>query len=255
MRVLANPIILRAAVVLFCSVFAFAFALMMMRLLRKSITEDAEISSEGSPTLETLPLHVFNTVIQQLKQQKHELQVEAQADQNRARNSEILSQAVISNLACGVLIFGTNGLVKTSNPAAKTILGFVSPTGMSAEDIFRGAVICRPAAGNAGALETSGLSEDKFTSESVCVADEVSAALRRGNGSSKVETERIAAEYETPAGGKRFLVVSVTPVLAVDGSLLGVACVIDDRSELELIRNGQEFRRDSTSAGVGASVS
>ena len=46
---------------------------------------------------------------------------------------------MLSNLSCGVLVFGTNGLVKTSNPAAKAILGFASATGMSAEDIFRGA--------------------------------------------------------------------------------------------------------------------
>jgi nitrogen fixation/metabolism regulation signal transduction histidine kinase len=249
-RVLANPIILRAAVVLFCSAFAFLFALIMMRLLRKSITEDAEISSEGSPTLETLPLHVFNTVIQQLKQQKQELQVEAQAEQHRSRNNETLSQAVISNLSCGVLIFGTNGLVKTSNPAAKTILGFVSPTGMSAEDIFRGAVICRPAAGDANTLETSGGNEDEFTNELVCVADEVAAAL--GHSGSRRQVE---AEYETPSGEKRFLLVRVSAVSAEDGGLLGVACVIDDRSELELIRNGQELRRESAAAGAGARVS
>src|ERR1051326_893455 len=79
-KVLANPIILRAAVVLFCSTFAFLFALIMMRLLRKSITEEAEISSEGSPTLETLPLHVFNTVIHQLKQQQQDDKSQAQAE-------------------------------------------------------------------------------------------------------------------------------------------------------------------------------
>lgn len=247
MKILANPIILRAAVVLFCSTFAFMFALIMMRLLRKSITEEAEISSEGTPTLETLPLHVFNTVIHQLKQQKQELQVEAQADQNRARNNETLSHAVISNLSCGVLIFGTNGLVRTSNPAAKTILGFVSPTGMSAEDIFRGAVISRPLVGDANA---SDLSADGSANETVCVADEISAALRPGGRSRQVE-----AEYETPANEKRFLAVTVSPVSAEDGSLLGVACVIDDRSELELIRTGQAMRRESATAGVGATVS
>jgi nitrogen fixation/metabolism regulation signal transduction histidine kinase len=246
-KILANPIILRAAVVLFCSTFAFMFALIMMRLLRKSITEEAEISSEGTPTLETLPLHVFNTVIHQLKQQKQELQVEAQADQNRARNNETLSHAVISNLSCGVLIFGTNGLVRTSNPAAKTILGFVSPTGMSAEDIFRGAVISRPLVGDANA---SDLSADGSANETVCVADEISAALRPGGRSRQVE-----AEYETPANEKRFLAVTVSPVSAEDGSLLGVACVIDDRSELELIRTGQAMRRESATAGVGATVS
>ena len=85
-----------------------------------------------------MPLNLYNTVIQQLKQQKHELQVQSQAEQHRARTSENFSQAVLSNLSCGVLVFGANGLVKTSNPAAKAILGFGSVNGMSAGDIFRG---------------------------------------------------------------------------------------------------------------------
>ena len=247
MKVLSNPIILRAAVVLFCSTFAFLFALMMMRLLRKSITEDAEISSEGSPSLETLPLHVFNTVIQQLKQQQQGDKAQAQAEQNRARTIEALNQAVISSLSCGVLIFGTNGLVKTSNPAAKTILGFASPTGLSAEDIFRGAVISRPLAGDSNSSDPG---EDELANETICVADEVSAALRPGGHSRHVQ-----AEYETPADEKRFLAVTVSSVSADDGTLLGIVCVIDDRSELELIRNGQALRRESAAAGVAATVS
>jgi nitrogen fixation/metabolism regulation signal transduction histidine kinase len=246
-KILANPIILRAAVVLFCSTFAFVFGLIMIRLLRKSITEDSEISSEAAPSLETLPLHVFNTVIHQLKQQQQDDKAQAQSEQNRARTNEALNQAVISNLSCGVLIFGTNGLVKTSNPAARTILGFVSPTGMSAEDIFRGAVISRPLAAD---CNTSDPSADELANESICVADEVAAALRPGGRSRQVE-----AEYETPAEEKRFLAVTVSPVSAEDGTLLGVACVIEDRSELEMIRNGQAQQCQSAAAGVGATAS
>ena len=247
MKILANPIILRAAVVLFCSTFAFVFGLIMIRLLRKSITEDAEISSEAATSLETLPLHVFNTVIHQLKQQQQADKAQAQSEQTRARINEALSQAVISNLSCGVLIFGTNGLVKSSNPAAKTILGFVSPTGMSAEDIFRGAVISRPLAADSIASDPSA---DELANETICVADEVAAALRPGGRSRQVE-----AEYETPAEEKRFLAVTVSPVSAEDGTQLGVACVIEDRSELEMIRNGQAVQRQSAAAGVGATIS
>jgi nitrogen fixation/metabolism regulation signal transduction histidine kinase len=233
-RLLGNPVILRAAVVFFCSTFAFFLALFLMRRVRKSISEDAEISSEGTPTLETLPLHLYNTVIQQLTQQKQELQAQSQTEQQRARTSETLSQAVLSNLSCGVLVFGMNGLVKSSNPAAKEILGFASTTSMSAEDIFRGAVISH----EHGALEeTSDQNRNESTTEPVCVADEVDAVLREGQNRRQVE-----AEYETPAGEKRFLAVTVSPVPAEDGSLLGVACVINDRSELECIRHQQELQ-------------
>jgi len=231
-KILANPVLLRAAVVLFCATFAFLLGLILMRLLRKSIDEDADIS-EPTPSLETLPLHLYNTVIQQLKQQKHELQVQSQAEQHRARTTETFSHAVLSNLSCGVLVFGMNGLVKTSNPAAKQILGFASTTGMSADDIFRGAVISHGRPPQAGVFPDETI--DGPVGEPVCVADEVDAVLREGSNRRQVE-----AEFETPAGEKRFLAVTVSPVPAEDG-LLGVACLINDLSELDRIRRQQEL--------------
>src|SRR5215467_7611016 len=136
-RLLANPVLLRAAMVFFCGLAAFFLGLYMIRRLRKNIAAEADVSDAASPSIDTLPLHLYNTVIQQLKQQKHELQVQSQAEQQRARTTENFSQTVLSNLSCGVLVFGSNGLVKTANPAAKSILGFASTTGMSAQDIFR----------------------------------------------------------------------------------------------------------------------
>lgn len=221
MKLLANPVLLRAVFVMLCAGCAFLLGLIFMRLLRRKIAQEADLSSAASATAEKLPLHLYNTVIQQLKQQKHELQVQSQAEQNRARATESFSQAVLSNLSSGVLVVGTNGLVRTCNPAAKEILGFASATGMSAADIFRGAVIRN--------VREPG-------NETVCVADEVEAVLHGGG-----KRRRVEAEYQTPAGEKRFLAVTVSPVPAVDGGLLGVACLISDLSEMERIRRQQEL--------------
>lgn len=231
MKLLANPIFLRAGAVFCCSAFAFLLGLILMRKLRKNIDEEASISSEAAPSLETLPLHLYNTVIQQLKQQKHELQVQSQAEQTRARTTETLSQAVLSNLSCGVLVFGTNGLVKTSNPAAKAILGFGSTTGMGAADIFRGATV------RSNQRVASGDFPEESGDEPASVADEVDAVLHLGSNLRQVD-----ADYETPSGAQRFIGVTISPVLATEGALLGVACLINDLSELEQIRRQQELR-------------
>jgi nitrogen fixation/metabolism regulation signal transduction histidine kinase len=237
-KVLANPVLLRAAVVFCCSAFAFLLGLICVRLLRKSITEESEISSEASPSLETLPLHLYNTVIQQLKQQKHELQVQSQAEQARARTTETLSQAVLTNLSCGVLVFGTNGLVKTTNPAAKAILGFASTTGMGAEDIFRGAEVRSSQLRSRQVRDTtSDVFPDETIDQPTRLADEVDAVLREGS-----KRRQVDAEYETPAGEQRFIAVTISPVLATEGTLLGVTCLINDLSELEQIRRQQELR-------------
>ena len=71
------------------------------------------------PTLrsapETFPLHTYHAVIQQLKQQKHELQSSQREERRRAKTSENISAAVLSNLSCGVLFFTPNGLVRQAN--------------------------------------------------------------------------------------------------------------------------------------------
>jgi PAS domain S-box-containing protein len=207
-KILANPVLLHAAVVLFLSGFAFMIVVVFMRLLRRNLEEESEISSEGTPSLDTLPLHLYNTVIQQLKQQKNELQEQSQTEQRRARTNENFSQAVLSNLSCGVLVFGTNGLVTQSNPAAKQILGFASSTGMGADDLFRGEI-----------------------------AAEVHSVLREGSARRQLNTD-----YTTPSGEKRRIAVTVSPVPAVEGSLLGAACLITDLSAFEQIRVQQEMR-------------
>jgi nitrogen-specific signal transduction histidine kinase len=226
-RLMTDPMILRAAVVLLAAGGAFVFAIWLMRSLRRRIAEEAEIDSTVASKPETLPLHLYNTVIQQLKQQKHELQVQTLAEQRRARTTENFSQAVLSNLSSGVLVFGLNGLVKQANPAAKEILGFHSPSGMSAEDIFRGAALC--SADSSVYADGSGGTPGRL-------AEEINSVLREGS-----KCRQFEADYTTPAGQKLRVAVTVSPVPAIDGSMIGAACLISDRSEFERIRYQQQM--------------
>ena len=221
----SNPIVLRALLLLIATGGAFGLGIWLMRALRRNIAAEADLDSEAPPKLEALPLHLYNTVIQQLKQQKHELQLQTQAEQRRARTTENFSQTVLSNLSSGVLVFGPNGLVKQANPAAKEILGFSSPSGMSADNIFRGASVCSAAASPGSTVDSRG-----------SLSEEVLAVLREGS-----KCRRLEANYTTPAGRKLRLAVTVSPVPGSDGGLLGAACLIGDRSEFESIRHQQEL--------------
>ncbi len=231
-RLLANPMVLRAALLLFAAGTGFMFAVWLMRSLRRNINAEFDIDSASAPKLEALPLHLYNTVIQQLKQQKHELQVQTLAEQRRARTTENFSQAVLSNLSSGVLVFGANGLVKQANPAAKEILGFNSPSGMSVDDIFRGASVCSPGSYSGyTAVYADGIGDTEGR-----LTEEVNAVLREGS-----QCRQIEADYTAPTGQKLRIAVTVSPVPAVDGSLLGAACLISDRSEFERIRHQQQL--------------
>jgi PAS domain-containing protein len=229
---LTNPIFVRPMILLVCSAFAFLLGVIFIRLLKQKIQDETDLAPATGASPDALPMHLYNTVIQQLKQQKHELDVQSKAEQNRARITETFSQAVLSQLSSGVLVFGPNGLIKTSNPAARQILGFASATGMNAKDIFRGAQVSSAASyGNTEEDENQAVSLSP-----VLVSDEVEAVLHEGSGRRQAE-----AEYETPAGVKRFIAVTVSPVQAEDGSLLGVACLVNDVSAAEHIRREREL--------------
>jgi PAS domain S-box-containing protein len=197
-KLLTNPIFVRMIVVAAASAFAFFTAAFLMRTLRKRFSEDASLP-EATATPDQLPLHTYHAVIQQLKQQKHELLALQQSEHRRARTSETLSAAVLSNLSCGVLFFNANGLVRQANQAAKDILGIASPSGMDADAIFR---------------ECDAVHGIRLTLE---------------NGT---PLKRMEAEYRTPSGENRVIGVTASSVPAADGTKLGVTCLIEDRTEI-----------------------
>lgn len=220
MRLLTNPIFVRMIVVAAASAFAFFTAAVLMRNLRKKFSDDASLP-EATATPDQLPLHTYHAVIQQLKQQKHELLALQQSEHRRAKTSENLSAAVLSNLSCGVLFFNSNGLVRQANQAAKDILGIASPSGMDADAIFRD---CDAVHGIHLTLE---------------------------NGT---PLKRMEADYRTPSGDHRVIGVTASSVPATDGSAaLGVACLIEDRTEIAEIQRQIDLRGE-LSAEMGLAL-
>lgn len=236
MKLLTNPIVLRMALVFVAGSFAFVVGLLLMKRMRRSISDEASFSDAStSSASESFPLHTYHAVIQQLKQQKHELQSLQVAERRRARTSENISAAVLANLSSGVLFFTPNGLVRQANASAKQILGFAAPTGMSASEIFREAEL---------------ISSSQTTYANL--AEAVNAGLRE-----KTRFQRLEARYRTPAGEERALDITISPVHAPDGEAsgaagpgmagqgvagLGVACLINDRTEVTEIRRQEELR-------------
>jgi len=217
-KLLSNPIVVRMLVVLFVSGFGFWMVTLLLRRMRRILTEDTFMVDNG-PELEQFPMHTYNAVIQQLKQQKHELLSVQQVERRRAKTSENISAAVLSNLSSGVLFLTTNGLVRTANAAAKSILGFASPVGMSVSEIFRAARLSSPS----GSQET--------------LAAAVQASLRERSASRRTE-----ADYVTPANEQRILEITISPVYGPSGEILWTACLITDKTEFALIQRLEELR-------------
>ena len=73
MKLLTSPLFLRGTLVFFVAAFAFVMTIVLMRRIRRSLVQPTAALGESPSSLESLPLQTYHAVIQELKQQKHEL--------------------------------------------------------------------------------------------------------------------------------------------------------------------------------------
>jgi len=218
-KFLANPLVMRTLLLLFAAGSAFIIGIFVIRRMRRDFVEESA-PAEGAGSSERFPLQMLQAVIQQLKQQKYELQNRHDAERRKAKASEQLSAAVLSHVSSGVVFFSPNGLVRQTNAAAKEILGFASPVGMSASQLFREAELM-PSSGG----------------EQTSVAEVVQASLRE-----RTPFRCLQTQYRTPAGEQRALTIIVTAVHGEGGEMLGAACLLNDRTTMSQLLQQQELR-------------
>lgn len=216
MRLLTNPLVVRMAMVFIAAAMAFLLGLLGIRQMRRRVQEEASLE-DSKASIESFPLHAYHAVIQQLKQQKHELQALQQAERRRSKASENINAAVLSNLSSGVLFFNSSGLVRQANTAAKEILGIASPSGMNASELFRHAAV------------RGGLNSEKTP-----LATAVTTSL-----DTLAKFQKLEADYVTPGGEDRVLEITVSPVYDTNAEILGAACVINDCTEVVRMRLAQ----------------
>jgi nitrogen-specific signal transduction histidine kinase len=216
---LMNPMVMRLIMLMLVAAAAFVVGAVAIRRMRKSMVTDTESFSQSPLAPEGLPIHSYHAVIQQLKQQKHELTATQQADRRKAKASDSISSTVLANLSCGVLFFNASGLVRQANSTARQLLGFASPVGMRANELFRTATV---------------------TDNSAATIDEAIAPAVHG----KSVVRGVVLDYVSPDGAQRVLDLTVSPVLAEDASLMGTTFVLTDRTEIARIRHDQETQKE-----------
>ena len=227
MNLLANPILLRAAFLLVWASTAFLMGLLLIRYLHKDLLADGTLPAQSFASGESLPLHAYNAVIQQLKQQKQELVEQNLLERRKAKASETLNTTIMANISCGVVVVDSNGLVRQANPAARDILGFASPIGLHTSDILRGMV---------QSAQHHGHNNQAF--------GELLAPALAG----KSEIRGLFFDYATPAGKKRVIEVAATPVPRDGDAPSETALVFNDTT----INNFPTGSEASLSSAAGA---
>jgi PAS domain-containing protein len=230
-RLLVNPMLLRMGLLMFAAIAAFGLGLFLIRRVRKSLVPEQDSLNYAPLAAEGLPVHAYHAVIQQLKQQKHELAAQQLAERRKAKASDTLSSTILSNLSCGVLFFNTSGLVRQANSAARKLLGFASPVGLQAADLFRTATL-RP--------QNNG--SDAGSGSEASVEQALAPAL-----SGKSAVRGLVLNFFTRDGESHVLEVTASPVLAEDASLMGTTLVLTDKTDIERIRHDQRVHQEISS--------
>ena len=227
MSPLVNPTVLRMAVLLFAALAAFGLGLFLIRRLRKNLVVEPESLNYAPLATEGLPVHAYHAVIQQLKQQKHELATQQLSDRRKAKASDSLSSTVLSNLSCGVLFLNTAGLVRQANSAARKLLGFASPVGLHVADLFHRASL---------RLENPGSGSESSVEQALAPALAGKSAVRG-----------LVVNHFTRDGESHVFEVTASPVLAEDASFMGTTLLLTDKTDIERIRHDQKLHQEISS--------
>jgi PAS domain-containing protein len=227
MSPLTTPIVLRMGLLLLAAMAAFGLGFVSIRRLRQNLESESESLNSAPLAVEGLPVHAYHAVIQQLKQQKHELAAQQLSERRKAKASDSLSSTILSNLSCGVLFFNSNGLLRQANAAARKLLGFASPVGLHFADIFR-ATTLRP--------------EPNGSSSTLSVEQALAPAL-----AGKSVVRGLVVNYCTRDGENQVLEVTASPVLGEDASIMGTTLVLTDKTDIERIRHDQKVHREISS--------
>ena len=228
MKLLSNPLVIRMAVVFVAAAVLFVIGVVVMRHLKRELTgeNDNQRTSVDKPGFQYA---AYAGVIQRLKEQEQEVQKLRREASEKAAASQNLSDAVLSNLTSGVVLFNNAGIVRQANDAARKIMGYGSTFGLHSRDLFRGVAALR---------KESGETSDETLPEAV------GAAARNG-----ASYRRLEADYQTPAGERRVLGITLSPVRASAGEPLGTACLVTDLTEVTSLAQQVRTREQLASLG------
>ncbi|MGH9535551.1 MAG: sensor histidine kinase [Terriglobales bacterium] len=204
------------------------------RLSRRSETAGRPGGPDSLPATWPTPPGVLVDMVARLKRQEVELEALRRDARHRDQDSLRVSRDLLSHLPSGVIFFDRLGVVQHANPAARAALGFASPQGLRASELFRSAEVQEP--------------DGPVLGPAVAL---VQRALETG-----VALQRKEMEYRTPKGHARRLGLTFSPLTAAalgpgrereDG--LGLICLLTDLTAIRALQTELQRRQSLASLG------
>ena len=243
-RFLNNPLAVKMALLGVICLFLFLCGTILIRKIRQDIaseTAPAAPPEAGSPAFS---LAAYNSVIQQLRGKEKDLQRLLEKEQQRSAAADLIHEAVLANLASGVIVLDRMGGVRQANRAAKALLGYASPLLFNFRDLFR--TVTKVRGPDASESNSPGP-----------LVNALQQTIRDG-----APFPRLEVEYRTPSGQKRTLGISAFPVLGKNvprdaatndpeknKETLGACCLIEDLTQITEIARQMQASESLASMG------
>ena len=238
-----HPELLKLAAVSIMLVCAIVLVILALGRVRKQLVPGARDETKDSIAGEgnLFKLAAYEGVIRKLKEQERELEKLRKAEREQANESASMSEAVLSNLGSGVVLFNTSNLVRQANPAAKSLLGYASVSGLHTRDIFSGVSSLRMPL----AMMDNNTQEIDWSENGVGpLLKAIERCIRRGD-----LFRRIEADYRTPAGETRVLGLTLSPIRNSSGEAMGAAALISDLTEITQLSQQMQLRENMAALG------
>lgn len=156
-------------------------------------------------------------VIQKLREQEKELERLHRIEKERAAHSERLSEEVTRNMPAGLLVVNATGIISSANPAAEQTLGI------------------------------RGLSFRRY-SEALGESSELSRLVAECLAEGRI-FRREQVEHTTPAGERRHLGVTISPIRKGDEEINGAICLLSDLTELAALQQQIQLKENLAALG------
>jgi signal transduction histidine kinase len=173
-----------------------------------------------------IPLKTAENLLLEIKaQQMHIEELERRLKRHGTSELRVWHELLV-DLPSGVLLFDRNGMVQQANPAARLALGFASPVGLRASELFRDARV----------KEDDGSDIGRAT-------DLIGSVLGGGPA-----LQRKNLEYALPDGRWRPLGCTFSPLRrGIEGA--GVLCLVTDLTQVKALEQELAQRRSLAALG------
>src|SRR3989442_10768779 len=201
------------------ALFFILLVIVLIRFLRRTSSQRRakEIAPADSSNKQQFMMATFQGVIQRLKEQERELERLHRLEKERADLSQRISENITRNMPTGLITINRHGIITSSNPAAKEIVGL-----KLLENMYYGQVIPSHSAFN----------------------EMIEDCLQTGKRYHRAEIEvRLNNSMNKTLG------ISVSPIESGKEEISGVVCLISDLTELVALQKQVHMKEGLATLG------